>query len=48
MLQDVDPLIFVQLPPGQYRVVGNAEGQTVQQQVLVDGKAPARVDLNWR
>ena len=48
MLQDVGPLIFVQLPTGQYRVVGNAEGQTVQQQVLVDGKAPARVDLNWR
>lgn len=47
-LQDVGPLIFVQLPPGHYRVVGNAEGQTVQQQVTVDGKAPARVDLNWR
>lgn len=47
-LQDVGPLIFVQLPPGHYRVVGNAEGQTVQQQVTVDGRAPARVDLNWR
>jgi len=47
-LQDVGPLIFVQLPPGHYRVTGNAEGQSVQQQVNVDGKSPARVDLNWR
>ncbi|QXH33463.1 carboxypeptidase-like regulatory domain-containing protein [Pseudomonas muyukensis] len=47
-LQDVGPLIFVQLPPGHYRVTGSAEGQTVQQQVTVDGKTPARVDLHWR
>ncbi|WP_194791306.1 carboxypeptidase regulatory-like domain-containing protein [Pseudomonas sp. UFMG81] len=47
-LQDVGPLILVQLPPGHYRVTGNADGQTVQQQVTVDGKSPARVDLNWR
>ncbi|MDH0301920.1 MULTISPECIES: carboxypeptidase regulatory-like domain-containing protein [unclassified Pseudomonas] len=47
-LQDVGPLIYVQLPPGHYRVAGSADGQTVQQQVTVDGKAPARVDLNWR
>lgn len=47
-LQDVGPLLFVQLPPGHYTVIGNAEGQTLQQQVVVDGKAPAKVDLNWR
>ncbi|MDH0649274.1 carboxypeptidase regulatory-like domain-containing protein [Pseudomonas sp. GD03858] len=47
-LQDVGPLIYVQLPPGHYRVTGSADGQTVRQQVVVDGKAPARVDLNWR
>ncbi|WP_449432858.1 carboxypeptidase regulatory-like domain-containing protein [Pseudomonas putida] len=47
-LQDVGPLLFVQLPPGHYKVIGNADGQTVQQQVAVDGKAPATVSLNWR
>ncbi|WP_248920192.1 carboxypeptidase regulatory-like domain-containing protein [Pseudomonas entomophila] len=46
-LQDVGPLIFVQLPPGHYRVTGTADGQTLQQLVAVDGKTPARVDLNW-
>ncbi|CAK15669.1 hypothetical protein [Pseudomonas entomophila] len=46
-LQDVGPLIFVQLPPGHYRVTGTAGGQTLQQLVAVDGKTPARVDLNW-
>ncbi|MDF0731801.1 carboxypeptidase regulatory-like domain-containing protein [Pseudomonas entomophila] len=47
-LQDVGPMIYVQLPPGHYKVTGQAEGQTVQQQVRVGGKAPAKVDLNWR
>ncbi|MNF06311.1 hypothetical protein D3C80_2062350 [compost metagenome] len=47
-LQDAGPLLFVQLPPGHYTVVGNAEGQTVRQQVAVDGKTPAVVSLNWR
>ncbi|MFK4231755.1 flagellar hook assembly protein FlgD [Pseudomonas guariconensis] len=47
-LQDVGPLLFVQLPPGQYRVTGNADGQTVQQQVSVSGKSPANVSLHWR
>lgn len=47
-LQDVGPLLFVQLPPGQYRVTGNADGQTLQQQVTVNGKSPANVNLNWR
>lgn len=45
---DVGPLLFVQLPPGHYKVTGNAEGETVQQQVVVDGKAPATVNLHWR
>ena len=47
-LQDVGPMIYVQLPPGHYRVIGQAQGQTVQQQVSIDGKAPAKVNLNWR
>ncbi|MBF8730156.1 MULTISPECIES: carboxypeptidase regulatory-like domain-containing protein [Pseudomonas] len=47
-LQDVGPLLFVQLPPGQYRVTGNADGQTVQQQVTVSGKSAANVSLHWR
>ena len=47
-LQDVGPLLFVQLPPGQYRVTGNADGQTVQQQVTVSGKSPANVSLHWQ
>ena len=45
---DVGPLLFVQLPPGHYKVTGNAEGETVQQQVVVDGKAPDTVNLHWR
>ncbi|HHJ1297767.1 hypothetical protein D3C76_204900 [compost metagenome] len=45
---DVGPLLFVQLPPGHYKVTGNAEGETVQQQVVVDGKGPATVNLHWR
>ncbi|WDY55686.1 carboxypeptidase regulatory-like domain-containing protein [Pseudomonas sp. PSKL.D1] len=47
-LQDVGPLLYVQLPPGHYKVIGQAEGATVQQQVAVDGKSPATVNLNWR
>lgn len=47
-LQDVGPLLFVQLPPGQYRVTGNADGQTVQQQVTVSGKSPANMSLHWQ
>lgn len=47
-VQDVGPLLYVQLPPGQYKVIGQAEGSTVQQQVTVNGKAPATVNLNWR
>jgi hypothetical protein len=46
-LQDVGPMIYVQLPPGHYRVIGQAEGQTMQQQVSIDGKAPVKVNLNW-
>ncbi|MNH41393.1 hypothetical protein D3C79_1028860 [compost metagenome] len=45
---DVGPLLYVQLPPGHYKVTGNAQGETVQQQVAVDGKAPATVNLHWR
>ncbi|MBA6116857.1 carboxypeptidase regulatory-like domain-containing protein [Pseudomonas putida] len=47
-LQDVGPLLYVQLPPGQYTVIGQADGATVQQHVTVNGKAPATVNLNWR
>lgn len=47
-LQDAGPLLYVQLPPGQYRVIGQADGTTVQQHVTVNGKAPATVSLNWR
>ncbi|MFJ4432412.1 carboxypeptidase regulatory-like domain-containing protein [Pseudomonas sp. NPDC089395] len=47
-LQDAGPLLYVQLPPGQYRVIGQADGTTVQQHVTVNGKAPATVNLNWR
>jgi hypothetical protein len=47
-VQDVGPLLYVQLPPGQYKVIGQADGTTVQQQVTVNGKAPAMVNLNWR
>ena len=45
---DAGPLLYVQLPPGKYKVTGNAQGQTVQQMVTVNGKAPATVSLNWR
>ena len=47
-LQDVGPLVYVQLPPGQYKVIGQAGGTTVQQQVTVNGKAPVTASLNWR
>jgi len=47
-VQDAGPLLYVQLPPGQYRVIGQADGTTVQQHVTVNGKAPATVNLNWR
>lgn len=47
-LQDAGPLVYVQLPPGQYKVIGQAGGTTVQQQVTVNGKAPATANLNWR
>ncbi|MFK3815867.1 carboxypeptidase regulatory-like domain-containing protein [Pseudomonas sp. NPDC089407] len=45
---DAGPLLYVQLPPGKYKVTGNAQGQTVQQAVTVNGKSPATVNLNWR
>ncbi|MCE5993989.1 carboxypeptidase regulatory-like domain-containing protein [Pseudomonas sp. KCA11] len=45
---DAGPLLYVQLPPGKYKVTGNAQGETVQQLVTVTGKAPATVNLNWR
>lgn len=45
---DAGPLLYVQLPPGKYKVTGNAQGETVQQLVTVSGKAPATVSLNWR
>ncbi|MCI1038150.1 carboxypeptidase regulatory-like domain-containing protein [Pseudomonas putida] len=45
---DAGPLLYVQLPPGKYKVTGNAQGETVQQLVTVNGKAPATVNLNWR
>ena len=47
-VQDAGPLLYVQLPPGQYRVIGQADGTTVQQHVTVNGKAPATVNHNWR
>ncbi|CAI3803178.1 hypothetical protein GLGCALEP_03302 [Pseudomonas sp. MM221] len=47
-VMDAGPLLYVQLPPGKYKVTGNAQGQTVQQMVTVNGKAPATVSLNWR
>ena len=45
---DAGPLLYVQLPPGKYKVTGNAQGETVQQLVTVSGKAPTTVSLNWR
>ncbi|MNR02599.1 hypothetical protein D3C85_1184550 [compost metagenome] len=47
-VSDAGPLLYVQLPPGQYKVTGNAQGETRQQLVTVNGKAPATVNLNWR
>lgn len=47
-LTDAGPLLYVQLPPGKYKVTGNAQGETVQQMVTVNGKSPATVNLNWR
>ena len=47
-VMDAGPLLYVQLPPGRYKVTGNAQGQTVQQMVTVNGKAPTTVSLNWR
>ena len=47
-LTDAEPLLYVQLPPGKYKVTGNAQGETVQQLVTVNGKGPATVNLNWR
>ncbi|MFJ4065720.1 carboxypeptidase regulatory-like domain-containing protein [Pseudomonas sp. NPDC089996] len=47
-VQDAGPLLYVQLPPGQYKVIGQANGTTVQQQVSVSGKAPVTANLNWR
>ncbi len=45
---DAGPLLYVQLPSGKYKVTGNAQGETVQQLVTVNGKTPATVNLNWR
>lgn len=45
---DAGPLLYVQLPPGKYKVTSNAQGETVQQLVTVNGKTPATVNLNWR
>lgn len=45
---DAGPLLYVQLPPGKYKVTGNAQGETVQQLVTVSGKTPVTVNLNWR
>jgi len=45
---DAGPLLYVQLPPGQYKVMGNAQGEQRQQWVTVTGKAPVTVNLNWR
>ncbi len=47
-LTDAEPLLYVQLPPGKYKVTGNAQGETVQQLVTVNGKTPTTVNLNWR
>ncbi|MDM3888741.1 carboxypeptidase regulatory-like domain-containing protein [Pseudomonas sp. BCRC 81390] len=47
-IPDAGPLLYVQLPPGKYKVTGNAQGETVQQVVTVNGKSPATVNLNWR
>lgn len=47
-LTDAGPLLYVQLPPGKYKVTGNAQGETVQQLVTVNGKTPTTVNLNWR
>lgn len=47
-VQDAGPLLYVQLRPGHYKVIGKAQGTTVQQPVVVDGKGPATVNLNWR
>ncbi|WP_043197320.1 hypothetical protein [Pseudomonas putida] len=47
-VSDVGPLLYVQLPPGTYKVTGNAQGETVQQVVTVNGKGPRTVSLNWR
>lgn len=46
-IPDAGPLLYVQLPPGKYKVTGNAQGETVQQMVTVNGKSPATVNLNW-
>ncbi|SPO55560.1 conserved exported protein of unknown function [Pseudomonas sp. JV551A1] len=45
---DAGPLLYVQLPPGKYKVTGNAQGETVQHLVTVNGKTPTTVNLNWR
>lgn len=47
-IQDAGPLLYVQLPPGKYKITGNAQGETVQQVVTVNGKSPTTVNLNWR
>ena len=47
-VSDAGPLLYVQLPPGKYKVIGNAQGQAVQQWATVTGKAPTTVNLNWR
>nr|WP_225777922.1 carboxypeptidase regulatory-like domain-containing protein [Pseudomonas sp. Marseille-Q3773] len=47
-IPDAGPLLYVQLPPGKYKITGNAQGETVQQVVTVNGKSPATVNLNWR
>ncbi|ENB9662806.1 carboxypeptidase regulatory-like domain-containing protein [Pseudomonas putida] len=47
-ITDAGPLLYVQLPPGKYKIMGNAQGETVQQLVTVNGKAPTTVNLNWR
>ncbi|NIE77859.1 carboxypeptidase regulatory-like domain-containing protein [Pantoea sp. Tr-811] len=46
-VQDAGPLLYVQLPPGKYKVIGDANGSTVQQMVTVNGSSPATASLNW-
>ena len=46
-LPSSDPLLFVKLPPGSYKVTAKADGKSQERMVEVSGKGPHMETLRW-